>query len=295
MAFASYSGDINYAAQANNGGNHVKGAYVELVASTPWDSSRFWFHMQSHSSSIRAWLTDFSKGAAAAETVVVANMSTNSSDGNASNGHDGPCDADFECYADIAAGTRLAFRGQSDTASTAVTIFCKVMIEDRALNSRVNPVTYATNSSGASWGTTIDAGAVANTKGSYTELTAATSQDHDAWMINVANRANLAPTACYWNLDIATGAIAAEVIIFPDLMLRAITVQETICPLTRTLRFTVASGTRLSARTACTTTDSFDRTFDMQVIGMQDKPLQPPVRPVFDTDESSFVFSGTIH
>ena len=147
----------------SGGGANSKGAYVEIVASTPYDSSRL--HVIAGSGNIASvrFLIDLATGAAGSETVVVSNLAIAEGSLNTVIGQGVALDVD------IPAGARLSARCQASTGSDQYTI--GVLLEDRPLASLTNPVTYGANTV-STRGTQVDPGATAGTKGAYVQFSA---------------------------------------------------------------------------------------------------------------------------
>ena len=102
-----------------------------------------------------------------------------------------------------------------------------------------------------SGGTSVPFSATANTKGAYTQLTAATAFDAMAVLIKVVYGNNTGPDTAV-AVDIAVGASGSEVVVVPNLNLNdgpsgttySTMVMYSLIPLT------IPAGTRVSARSA---------------------------------------------
>lgn len=190
---------------------NTKGSFVELSSSTPIDADGFYLFIGGGGSSVPCALVDIAIGAAAAEQVIVPNVAF----GNLNN---------RQTYAiyfpvPIPAGTRIAARTQAATGSTNNT-FSILLVKGGLLvpGSLGRVVDYGTTLA-SSRGTVVDPGGSANTKGSYSELTAATTSPIKAILLMVGNgMASGDRTAdADWFLDIAIGAAASEQIVAPDI------------------------------------------------------------------------------
>lgn len=235
MAFTT-----DYIASITTAAINTKGAYTQVVAATPADSSRLHLLLISATVNHEWLLMDIATGAAGAETVVVSNIALQIS------GFTGYSNASFDI--DIPAGTRIAVRAQS-SLQASVTYFVQIYVEDRALASIANPVTYGavTTSSG---GTTIPCAGTINTEGVWTQLTAASTARIDALLLCIqkptANTVYAGSTD--YRIDIATGASGSETIVIANVHCSAI---ATLSVLTRSLiRFPISipAGTRIAAR-----------------------------------------------
>lgn len=107
MAYASYN------PSCTAGAANTKGAYTQVVASTPFASSRVYLTPEYHSAAWRFVLVDVATGAAGAETVLVPNLVFVS---NANNDVVRPELVRFPVA--IPAGTRVTVRAQcTDTGA----------------------------------------------------------------------------------------------------------------------------------------------------------------------------------
>lgn len=262
MSVATYPGHSGstYATTVTAGSPaHTKGAYAQIAASTSFDSSRLWIGLMAGGLANAAYLLDIATGAAASEVVLVADVTIQT-------GIEGEGEPALTYVAaDVASGTRLAARCQCTTASQ--TLFVWLMQESRALQSLSSPVTYGANT-GTSLGVAVDAGATADTKGAYSQITASSSADHDAWSVLIGTNNNSAPTLANFALDIATGAAASEVVVIPDIIIRTSTFSDKYTPGSLWVPVTIPSGTRIAARCASTTNDATDRILTVALIGM---------------------------
>lgn len=254
---ATYAATVVTAVAAN-----TKGAYTELTASTSADGS-FWYVAALASSLVnQAYLLDIATGAAASETVIVANIPVYAGAASGST-------ASFivPIDRDIASGTRLSARCQSESGGSDQ-LFVWILHQDRALSSLSTVATYGANTA-TSFGTAVDAGATINTKGAYAELTASTSADHNVLVLIVTNPANTGPAIANFSLDIATGAASSEVIIVPDIAIRSDQSGDWFFPsVVRLPVDTISAGTRLACRCQSTTNDATDRVLSVALLGM---------------------------
>jgi hypothetical protein len=245
---------------------HTKGAYTEIVDSTPFDSSRVWLSVITAQTN-RYHLVDLATGAAASETDIVNDLHyAPGTDGSGS--WVGGCQwTPFDV--DIPSGTRLSIRSQSSTGGS--TIGLAIIVEDRARAGLTNPVTYGTVAA-ASRGTQVDPGATADTKGAWVELSASTSDSINALAIMFGNgTAGDAMAANQsWKVDIGTGAAASETVIIPDIVVRTTSIID--CPLPHIVRFPVSipATTRLAVRCQCSVNTAVDRVLSVTLVGMQE-------------------------
>lgn len=248
---------------ATSGSAGVKGAYTQVVASTPYDSSRLYLLFANATAAQLFFLVDVATGPAASETVVVANVSVAVTGTTPVIGQWVPIDVD------IPAGTRLAVRSQSVSATVGVTL--SVMLESRPLASIANPVTYGADTS-SSTGTNVDPGAVSSTKGSYVQFSASTSARIDAVALCFTITAQSQPIANYqaWNVDLATGAGGSETVVIGNVRVDCSQTTDVIQPALIRLPVSIPAGTRLAVRCDCNLNSSPQRLLRVTVIGMQE-------------------------
>lgn len=259
MALTTYS-----AAITSGGGANVKGSYTQLVASTPYASSRLHVIVRHTGGGVArvTGLVDLATGAAAAETVVVADLAVFSDS-------DSVVGESLAVSVDVPAGTRLAVRWASAPGSSQV-LNLIVLLEDRALGSLAGPVTYGTVSA-SSRGTLVDPGGVASTKGSYVELAASTSARIDAVGLCCTVNSSITLAAfTTWTLDLATGSGGAESVVIADVITSGNTAGDTMRPGLLRLPVSIPAGTRLAARCACNRTTAGERVLALTVIGLQE-------------------------
>jgi hypothetical protein len=244
------------------GAANTKGSYTQIVASTPYASSRVHVLLRSANTVRQFFLLDLATGAAGVETVQVANLALDC-------GADAIAGDAIAIDVDVPAGTRLAARCQSVTASAPFAL--QVLLEDRALGGLAAPVTYGTQAAN-SRGTPIDPGAVANTKSAYVELSASTTARIDALAICATVSAQGGTLAAFtsWQIDVATGAAGAEAIVIADLVVQGNINDDRVRPGCVRLPVAIPAGTRLAIRHASNRTTAVERQLSLSVIGMQE-------------------------
>ncbi len=126
-------------------------------------------------------------------------------------------------------------------------------------------VTYGADTSD-SGGASVDAGGSADTKGSYTELSASTSAVIQALLMMMTGAGNGAPASNRWAVDLATGAGGAESVLIPDLRLSIGSSPQVLVPKSYEALTYIAASTRLAARAASQITDATDRLIDVAVL-----------------------------
>lgn len=164
----------------------------------------------------------------------------------------------------IDATTRVSARVQSTTAFA--TLQFSLNLND---DSRWGEATaYETIGFTSAQGTQIDPGGSANTKGSWTQLSAGTSHDYDYMLVMLSGNDNGAMGADVRGLlDIGTGAASSETVQLGNLGYRFGNTEE--YGHLYGSHADIASGTRIAARAQANTTDATDRLLDVSVLGIQ--------------------------
>lgn len=233
------------------GAANTKGSYVQLDASTAFAVAWVTIILSNQNNGGRDVLVDIATGAAGAETVVIANIwggTQNSFPNNV-----------YRFRLSIAAGVRIAARAQDNGGSETLDITMQIGDDDWG-SGAVDTYGAVTADSG---GTSIDPGAVANTKGAYVQLSASSAADLTELIFAAGNQDNAARQFDHWLVDIATGAAGAESVAIADVMVgQAATGSVNVSPNIASWLLAIASGARLAVRAQTTTTDATDRLFD---------------------------------
>jgi hypothetical protein len=117
-------------------------------------------------------------------------------------------------------------------------------------------------------GTAIDAGATANTKSSWVQLTASTSVAVDALYAIVGFNGDTARTAAATALlDIGVGAGSAEYAIIENYFMRWTTTTDGPMIVTGVLPVQIDAASRVVGRLACSDATAGDRTIDLNLYG----------------------------
>jgi hypothetical protein len=239
---------------------HVKGAYVELIASTPFACTRVKVtHTAGPGINGTTFLTDLATGSLGSETVIVANM-ISESPGVAVTGGCGTIDLPLS----LPAGTRLAMRTQCNVTGSRTV---RVALELSAAGDTPGPASYETYGANTTTtrGALVDAGATANVKGAYTELIASTSAITQVLVVIASGGANTSPSNVPFAVDIATGADGSEVVLIPDI--RFVPHSNGITPRAVTLLTYIPAGTRIAVHASCGVNDATDRLLDIVLLG----------------------------
>lgn len=233
------------------GASGAKGSWLEMIGSTAEDSIGIIIFAGQVGTTNRGYAIDIGVGAVSSEIVVIPDLLVTYPTGvPVSSG------AYFFPFK-IPAGTRIAARCATTSGSELIQ-FSVTMVYGGFQND-LPAISYA-ESFGVSGklGTQIDPGGSANTKGSYTQLIAATGQDYQGINIHFSNGTNSAPSTTDWLIDIAIGAGGSEEILLPNLGCSASSSGQ--FPLIyMPFPVQIPSGTRIAARCQCTITDATDR------------------------------------
>jgi hypothetical protein len=223
------------------GSANVKGAYAFFVASTSAPSSMIWLHVYNVATSgaNTATLVDLATGSVGNEVVFAANI-------NAGHQAGFPGGFDIKIPYYIPAGVRVSGRCQSAVGSKNVASWI-------GLYSGPNRTAVGIDTIGAttatSTGTTVVCG-TSGAEGSWTELTAATTNHYGGLMFSFGGAATATMVSTSVRVDIGMGAAASEVVLLNDWIANldtseAISLYDDMTP---RIGVDIPAGTRLVAR-----------------------------------------------
>lgn len=261
-AGASLSTSLGASVAVNSTAN-VMGSWVQLVAALPNDINGFDL-MVENLPGFHGFLINIGIGAAAAEVVLIPQVSVCSVVSAA--GH-------YLIHIPVAlpAGTRISAQAQS-SAGGSDTCNIAILYGDSALNDLQTfgaPTNYGgdpTNSTG----TVVDCGAVANTKGFWTQI-GITTADIAVLQVMIDSLKSLMAGA--FLLDIGIGSSGNEQAIIPNILVvngsgpNNTTSGGTINQQLPLKRINLPAGTRLSARTQGTQTSAANRKMGISLLG----------------------------
>ncbi len=189
---------------------HTKGAWVQLSASVGVTGGQ-WMALSigttGASATDTATLLDIGFGAAASETVVISNLQV----GFLSDRYT------YLVPFYVPAGTRVATRIQSVQASKVVSVGLDVWGGDPDSSlTTCNKITTYGSDTATSRGAILAPNASANVKGSYVQLTAATTAPIHGAIVSIQGTTALFAGARDFTVDVATGAAASEVVVIAD-------------------------------------------------------------------------------
>jgi hypothetical protein len=237
----------------SSGSANTKGAYVQLSASSSFASN--WAHVVFHGATTGVaalrHLVDIATGAGGAEVDVLPNLATDMASAAGSSVQLGGL---YGLPLAIAISTRIAARNQSSGTSRSVV----VSVEVRAAGSMPGITTFTNHGSdtSTSGGLSLDPGGTANTKGSYTQLTASLAAVAQfLLMMATHNASSTSGASSTWAMDIATGAGGSEVVLVSDM--RFIWPFSTnayiMTPRSQGVGTYIAASTRVALRVSCST------------------------------------------
>ena len=238
---------------------NTKGSFTEIVASTPFDADGIVIFVGAANAD--SFLLDVAVGASASEQVVIPDIRSDLK---------GSVAAHFIAPISIAASSRISVRVADDVASArnyfmGIGLLPKSFFASEALG-RATAYGVVTGDSG---GTQIDPGANANTKGSYAQIVASTTNPMKMLCVSFATAAGNHNMTTYSGLvDIAVGAAASEQIIFDNIHTRCDSISDNLSPVfLGPIPVNIPSGTRVAVRAQSNITDATDRLFDVVIYG----------------------------
>lgn len=259
VSVSGTAGGVTVTASAST---HTKGSYTQAIASTSIAADALLLTVTGmNDGADRRYLFDVATGGAGSEVVLLPNLFA------ACVTYGAPLVHQMLIPVSVAAGTRIALRCQSNVGSGSIFVAVHVLNGEAATLYKLGSAVAATYGADTanSRGTTIDPGGSANTKGSYSQITAATSSTNNAkWMIvHLAQVGNVSPSTANYQIDIATGGAGSEAVAWPDLPGAARISVPGFWPQTYILPVDIPTGTRIAVRAQCDITDATDRVFDV--------------------------------
>lgn len=239
-----------------NGGN-IKGSYVQLIASTAFVSSYITINIKSAASA--SFLFDFAVGADESEQDVISSLLVciKSSDVTT-----------VTLPLAIAAGSRISARcqttGQNEVSDVQIRLHGGGFSNAAPLG-RCTTYGAATGDTG---GVQVDPGGTADTKGGYSQITAATTNPIRMLLISLGNQDNFTSSGQQGLLDIAVGAGTSEEIIISDILYGETTQKDSFAPqFIGPTPANIPNGSRIAAQAQSSINDATDRLFDVVVYG----------------------------
>lgn len=258
-------GDVDFLIFSGSASANTKGLWFEMTPSTPYDTNGFFLTFGAGnvpSADYTSSLIDLAVGADGSEVPILNNVPFLRRRG-------GWQQAFFPVS--IPSGTRLSVRIQNGVANQReARAFMQLMRRNfTSFPSQSTRVSTLGANVADSGGAEIDPGGSLNTKGAYTELTAATEYPLK-WIIIFPFIANLNSVAAdgHFLLDVAIGANGSETIIIHDLPLTETVSTDAIYPdVIGPLPVHIPAGSRVAVRAQADINDATDRLFDVIIIG----------------------------
>jgi len=237
------------------------GSWAELVASTGVQAGAMMVFAMDSSTGTR-YAVHIGIGASGSEKVLVEKLMFQQP--RASQGSD--------CYfipIMVPTGKRLAARCSANAGGSNLDVYVVLIpLSVSPLARFGRTAAYGYGSGESSLGTSIDPGTTVNTKGAYAELVASTTNPIKFILLMLGLQANAIASDAKWRLDLAVGASGLEQIILPDVVFESATANDDMLTKVLALPCCIKAGSRLAARAQCTVNDSFDRFFDVAILGV---------------------------
>jgi len=237
----------------------TKGAWAELIASTPYDSMYMVLNVflgsLSGTSGV-AGLIDIGVGAASSEEVVIPNLLVG---GKQSEGRTSGVHATLPLY--IKKGSRIAARAQGSISSAVFSIGAKLFKGSLSTPSTITKyIQYGADTSD-SGGLVVDPGGTSNTKGSWVEFASSSSYPARFLMGLFSSRENTAMIPARGMADIGIGSAGSEIAIVSNIPYVLSSYELVSCggfyfPVD------IPAASRIAMRTMCSITNSTDRLLD---------------------------------
>lgn len=247
-----------------SGSTNTKGSWAELIASTARDAVGLIVNIGRGHTATADFLVDIGIGAASSETVLVPNL-------KGDNGSNTLGPGQIFLPIGIPAGTRISARCQSTSASAVSRIQVVTMYGSWLTAPPLGRVTDYGTATGDSGGVSIDPGGSANTKGSWAQITASTTNPIRSMLVAVGNQNNSSRGAATdWLLDVGIGGSGSEQVIVADWHVEVATSDDNLEPhYLGPIPVNIPAGTRLAARSqASNILDATDRLFDVIAYGI---------------------------
>lgn len=243
-----------------NASANVKGAWTQLIAATAFEAQGFYVSFRGVVAA-QDVLFDIGIGGAGSEQVIVSNMAFSQQTLRVAAG----------IYIPLAVpkASRLSVRAQGTTGGgNAISIaFYPVAAGLKNAEGFSRAVNMGANTAD-SGGTSVDPGGSANTKGAWSQLTAATPFDIQWLVVCITNQNNSATTTAIFAIDIGIGAGGSEVVVIPDLFTVVDSGIDTPEPQYYSFPVSIPAGSRVAARAQTGITDATDRLLDITLIGL---------------------------
>lgn len=227
---------------------NTKGAWAELIAATTHETDLLRVSLirtaVAASGVDTSSLLDVGVGAAGSEQVLVPNLLVGSKPVATALAMDVPVR--------IPAGVRVAARLQSASGGKTAEVLATVMGGGMPEITGSIVTAYGITTA-SSTGTTTAAPAVANTKGAWTQIVAATTAPIRWLLVCMQCRANTQQSAVTATVDIGVGGSGSEKVVVPDIWIET-SAAEVVWYVPITVPVDIGIGSRLAVRAQATST-----------------------------------------
>lgn len=240
---------------------NTKGSFVEMIASTGFDYDSFKINVRATDNF--GYIFDIAIGAAGSEVILVPDVLVAWTSGVTTR-----VLATMEIPMSIPAGTRISCRVQSSSTSRLIIISgigeSNTFKQESGLSKCVSYGALTATSKG----TLIDPGTTIHTKGSWVELTSASTGNIKKLILSIdGNRNNLISLNSFL-FDIAIGADGSEEVIIPNFFVYTDSGNDSVAPGLTTFDVDIPDGTRIAVRSQCSTNDATDRLLNVSLLGV---------------------------
>lgn len=230
--------------------NNVKGTYSLIVTRTPYDADGFFLETFGNVST-RNHRLDLVKEHAAGSAMLLTDYFIESSRSELQSTY---------IPIKIPAESSLSARIQTNTAATDLNVALNLLNYGFTMPSGLQVhETWGLTAGVATTPTTVDAGAVANTKGSWTPLVSSTTRNVRAFTIVFSTVTNISAISSLL-VDIGIGASGSEQVIIPNIPIGFNNGEDKITPARYgPISLHIPAGSRISARAQASTTTAANR------------------------------------
>lgn len=239
-------------------GSYAKGSWAQLIAATEFEADAIivWAAMAGNQ---RTGLVDIGIGTGGSEQVLIPNLTV-------SRAFDAAAEGLFTAVLPVRvpAGSRVAARLASAGADSGYAGVTLIGGGPGVPSGFQRATDYGTNT-GAASGTSVDAGASANAKGSWVQLVASTTHPIRSLLV-MAHAAGSSGSAGRHLLDIAIGASNSEEVILANLVVQKSYAWAPgwIGP----IPVSIPAGTRIAACAQCSVTTTGVKELGVSLIGL---------------------------
>lgn len=237
------------------------GAWVELTPSTPFGSQAVMVQIGGVTDGGQnSILVDIGVGPGGSEIVIIPNLLLYHRRNSV------PIGVSFTANLYIPPSVRVAARAKANDATdveVGVTLFSGSFLSGPWAQ---GCITIGANTANG-LGTLIDPGAVANTKGAWSELTPSLTRQLNQPSVFIGGSLSGGLALESWLVDVGIGAGGSERVIIPDLYVQSGGTSDDFSPKLFSMPVTIPEGVRVAARAQSTETNGADRVIAMTITG----------------------------